>query len=156
GCPYKCSYCAQRMMTGNTYRWRPIPVVLEELEILVNRSGARQVFFLDDNFCFKRSHAIELCEAIRDSGLGRKCEFSLQTRADNFYRELVPTMRAAGFTSVGFGMETATEQLLDIIHKEETVQQHVDAIKLARENDMEVAMFMIYGLPTESHADRKV
>src|SRR5262249_54400333 len=155
GCPYRCTYCAQRMMTGNTYRWRPINVVVEELEILVNRFGAKSIFFLDDNFCFNRAHAIELCTKIKDSGLGNKCEFSLQTRADNFYKELVPTMRAAGFTSVGFGMETATEKLLDIIRKEETVEQHVRAIHLARENDMEVAMFMIFGLPTESHADRK-
>lgn len=155
GCPFRCSYCAQRMMTGNTYRWRPIPVVMRELDTLVNRLGARQIFFLDDNFCFKRSHTIELCEAIRDSGLGKKCEFSLQTRADNFYKELVPVMAAAGFTSVGFGMETATDRLLDIINKEETVGQHVEAIARAHANGMEVAMFMIFGLPTESHADRK-
>jgi len=155
GCPYRCTYCAQRMMTGNTYRWRPIDVVIAELDILINQLGAKSIFFLDDNFCFKRSHTIELCEKIRDAGLGEKCEFSLQTRADNFYKELVPVMRQAGFTSVGFGMETATEKLLDVICKEETVEQHVKAIALARENDMEVAMFMIFGLPTESHADRK-
>jgi anaerobic magnesium-protoporphyrin IX monomethyl ester cyclase len=155
GCPYRCNYCAQRMMTGNTYRWKPIDMVVHELDTLVNRFGAKSIFFLDDNFCFKRSHTIELCERIRDSGLGKKCEFSLQTRADNFYKELVPVMREAGFTSVGFGMETATDKLLDIIGKEETVEQHVQAIDLAKKNGMEAALFMIYGLPTESHEDRK-
>ena len=128
---------------------------MKELDILINQLGARSIFFLDDNFCFKRSRTIALCEKIRDSGLGNRCEFSLQTRADNFYKELVPIMRAAGFTSVGFGMETATEKLLDIIGKEETVEQHVQAVNLARQHGMEVAMFMIFGLPTESHADRK-
>jgi len=155
GCPFKCSYCAQRMMTGNTYRWRPIEIVLEELDILVNRFGAESIFFLDDNFCFKRSHTIELCERIRESKLGEKCDFSLQTRADNFYEDLVPVMRAAGFTSVGFGMEVGTDALMDQIKKGETIQQHIDAVKLAKRHDMDVAMFMIFGIPTETHADRK-
>jgi len=156
GCPYKCTYCAQRMMTGNTYRWRPIDVVLEELDILINRFGARNIFFLDDNFCFKRAHTIELCERLRDSGLGKQCEFSLQTRADNFYEQLVPIMREAGFTSVGFGMETGTEKLIEIINKGETIEQHIEAINLAKKHGMDAALFMIYGFPTETHKDRKL
>ena len=155
GCPFKCSYCAQRMMTGNTYRWRPTEVVLEELDILINRFGAQSIFFLDDNFCFKKSHAIELCSRIRDSKLGKKCKFSLQTRADNFYEELVPVMREAGFNSVGFGMEVGTDALMNQIKKGETIQQHIDAVAMAKRHGMDVAMFMIFGIPTETHADRK-
>lgn len=155
GCPFKCSYCAQRMMTGNTYRWRPIEVIIEELDILINRFGAEAIFFMDDNFCFKRSHTIELCERIRDSKLGEKCHFSLQTRADNFYEDLVPIMRAAGFTSVGFGMEVGTDALMEQIKKGETIQQHIDAVAMAKRHGMDVAMFMIFGIPTETHADRK-
>lgn len=155
GCPFKCSYCAQRMMTGNTYRWRPIDVVLKELDILVNRFHATSVFFLDDNFCFKRQHTIDLCSRIRDAKLGDNCDFSLQTRADNFYEELVPIMREAGFTSVGFGMEVGTDALMAQIHKGETIQQHVEAVAMAKKHGMDVAMFMIYGIPTETHEDRK-
>ncbi len=149
GCPFKCSYCAQRMMTGNTYRWRSIDIIIEELDILINKFGAEAIFFLDDNFCFKRSHTIELCERIRNSRLGLKCQFSLQTRADNFYEDLVPIMREAGFTSVGFSMEVGTDALMDQIKKGETIQQHVDAVNMAKRHGMEVAMFMIFGIPTE-------
>jgi len=155
GCPYKCTYCAQRMMTGNTYRYKSPELIVEELDVLVNRFGAKNVFFMDDNFCFKKSRTKEVCDALIKSGLGKKCHFSLQTRADNFYRDVVPMLREAGFTSVGFGMETGVERLVTVIGKGETIEQHIAAVKLAQESGMDVALFMIFGLPTETHADRK-
>ncbi len=154
GCPYKCSYCSQRMMTGSTYRYKSPNRIVEELDILVNRFGAKSVFFLDDNFCFKKARVKEVCDALIASGLGAKCSFSLQTRADNFYPEVVPMLKEAGFTSVGFGMETGVERLVKQIHKGETIQQHSDAIRLAQRHGMDVALFMIFGFPTETHADR--
>lgn len=154
GCPYKCTYCAQRMMTGNTYRFKSPRLIVEELDVLVNRFGAKNVFFLDDNFCFKKSRTKEVCEALIESGLGKKCSFSLQTRADNFYKDVVPMLKEAGFTSVGFGMETGSDRLAEIIGKGETVRQHIDAVRLAQAHGMDVALFLIFGLPTETHEDR--
>ncbi len=154
GCPYKCSYCSQRMMTGSTYRYKSPQKIVEELDILVNRFQAKSLFFMDDNFCFKKARVKEVCEALVASGLGKKCRFSLQTRADNFYPDVVPMLKEAGFTSVGFGMETGVARLAAQIHKGETLQQHIDAVRLAQRHGMDVALFMIFGFPTETHADR--
>ena len=63
-------------------------------------------------------------------------------------------MKEAGFDSVGFGMETGVERLAKQIHKGETLQCHIDAIRLAQKHKMDVALFMIFGFPTETHADR--
>jgi len=154
GCPYKCSYCSQRMMTGSTYRYKSIQTIMGELDTLINHFGVKSLFFLDDNLCFKKSRVKELCEALNASGLKQKCSFSLQTRADNFYPEMVPLLKEAGFDSVGFGVETGVERLANIVHKGETLQQHREAVALARKHGMDVAIFMIFGFPTETHADR--
>ncbi len=155
GCPYRCNYCSIRMMNGTTYRYLTPERIVAELDVLVNRYGQKQVMFYDDNFCFKKRRVKEVCDAIISAGLQKKCAFSLQTRADNFYPEVVPMMAEAGFKSVGFGMETGIERLSHIINKEETVQQHRDAVNLARKNGMSTSLFMIFGLPTETHEDRK-
>ncbi|MBI3318502.1 MAG: radical SAM protein, partial [Candidatus Omnitrophica bacterium] len=151
---YKCAYCSQRIMTGSTYRYKSPQGIVRELDVLVNRFKAKSVFFLDDNFCFKKSRVKEVCDALIASGLGKKCSFSLQTRADNFYPDVVPMLKEAGFTSVGFGMETGVERLVKQIQKGETLQCHIDAVKLAQKNKMDVALFMIFGFPTETHRDR--
>ncbi len=155
GCPYRCNYCSIRMMNGTTYRFLSPERIVTELDILINKYGQKQVVFYDDNFCFKKRRVKEVCDAIIKADLHKKCAFSIQTRADNFYPDVVPMMAEAGFKHAGFGMETGIDRLHHIINKEETVQQHRDAVNLAKKYGMTTALFMIFGLPTETHEDRR-
>jgi anaerobic magnesium-protoporphyrin IX monomethyl ester cyclase len=155
GCPYKCTYCSQRMLTGTTYRYKSAARIVQELDILVNQYNQKQVVFYDDNFCFKPKRVIEVCEAIMSSGLHKKCSFSIQTRADNFPASLVPIMAEAGFKHAGFGMETGVNRLATLIGKGETVEQHLEAVELGKKYGFEISLFMIFGLPTETKAERE-
>lgn len=154
GCPYKCSYCSQRLMTGLTFRYRSPERIVEELRILIEKYGRNHIVFYDDNFSFKKKRVIEVCEAIVKSGLHKKAGFFIQTRADNLYEEIMPYLKEANFTGVGFGMETAVERLAQVIVKNETVDTHKKAINLARKWGLDVSVFMIFGLPTETRAER--
>jgi radical SAM superfamily enzyme YgiQ (UPF0313 family) len=155
GCPYKCTYCSQRMLTGATYRYKSAERIVAELRVLIEEYGQKQIVFQDDNFCFKRKRVVDVCQAIIDAGLHTQCAFSIQTRADNFQAEFAPIMAAAGFRHAGFGMETGLDHLASLIGKGETVQQHIDATELAKKNGMSVSLFMIFGLPTETSVDRE-
>jgi radical SAM superfamily enzyme YgiQ (UPF0313 family) len=155
GCPYKCTYCSQRMLTGTTYRYKSAGRIVEELDILINKYGQKQIVFYDDNFCFKKKRVVDVCDAIMSAGLHKKCAFSIQTRADNFYPDIVPLLAEAGFKHAGFGMETGINRLANLIGKGETVEQHLDAVKLAKRYGFEVSLFMIFGLPTETKEDRE-
>jgi hypothetical protein len=57
---------------------------------------------------------------------------------------------------IGFGLETASERLAEVIVKDQTVETHTKSIKLAREWGIDVVVFMIYGLPTETKEDRRL
>jgi radical SAM superfamily enzyme YgiQ (UPF0313 family) len=155
GCPYKCTYCSQRMLTGTTYRYKSAERIVEELSILVNQYGQKQIVFYDDNFCFKANRVIDVCEAIMMAGLHEKCAFSVQTRADNFPPDLVPILARAGFRHAGFGMETGVNRLARLIGKGETVEQHLAAVELAKKHGFDVSLFMIFGLPTETSGERE-
>ena len=155
GCPYKCTYCSQRMLTGTTYRYKSASRIVEELSILVDRYRQRQIVFYDDNFCFKARRVVDVCNAIMAAGLHEKCAFSVQTRADNFPADLVPVLAAAGFTHAGFGMETGANRLAKLIGKGETVEQHLEAVELGKKHGFDVSLFMIFGLPTETRVERE-
>ena len=155
GCPYKCTYCSQRMLTGTTYRYKSAGRIVEELDILINRFGQKQIVFYDDNFCFKAKRVIDVCQAIMAAGLHEKCAFSVQTRADNFPPDLVPVMAAAGFKHAGFGMETGVNRLARLIGKGETVEQHLEAVALGKQHGFDISLFMIFGLPTETQQERE-
>jgi radical SAM superfamily enzyme YgiQ (UPF0313 family) len=53
GCPNHCSFCSQRMMTGTTYRYKSVGLVVDELELLVRTYHQETIVFYDDNFASK-------------------------------------------------------------------------------------------------------
>ena len=155
GCPYKCTYCSQRMLTGTTYRYKSAGRLVEELDILIHQYKQKQIVFYDDNFCFRAKRVIDVCQAIMEAGLHKKCAFTVQTRADNFPADLVPILAEAGFKHAGFGMETGVNRLARLIGKGETVEQHLEAVALGKKHGFEISLFMIFGLPTETSGERE-
>ncbi len=159
GCPYRCSYCSQRLMTGTTYRYKSAEKIVEELSILVDVYKQKQIAFYDDNFCLQRKRVHKLCDMLIETGLNRRVSLSVQTRADNLLEhggaELVRHMVEAGFTHVGFGLETGVQRLANLTRKDETVECHLEAASLCKKHGMSVSLFMIFGFPTETDEDRE-
>ena len=154
GCPYECIFCSNRIITGKKYRYRSAESTMEELELLFREYGIRHVFFVDDNFIVNHKRAFKIIELIRKSGICGKMTFSFQGRADNFDYRLFKKLYETGFTSVDFGIETASERIMKIINKGETVAECVKAVKAAKEIGLHVTSSFIYALPTETHQDR--
>ena len=157
GCPYRCSYCSQRLLTGTTYRYRSPELVVEELDILVNTYNLKQIGFFDDNFCLVKKRVHELCDLIIENNLHEKLSLAVQTRADNVVaggEDVIRHMAEAGFTSIGYGLETGVQRLANLIRKDETIETHLEATQMAQKHGMKVALFMIFGLPTETRKDR--
>jgi radical SAM superfamily enzyme YgiQ (UPF0313 family) len=155
GCPYKCTYCSQRMLTGTSYRYKSARRIVDELQVLVEQYDQKQIYFYDDNFSFKQKRVIDVCDQIVERGLNKKCTFAIQTRADNIPDAIIPAIRKANFVHVGFGMETGSERLAKVIVKGETVEDHIDAVKRCQKVGLEVSLYMIFGLPTETAKERE-
>ena len=159
GCPYRCSYCSQRLLTGTTYRYRSAEKIVEDLELLVDKYGQEAIVFYDDNFCLHSRRVHELCDLIVVRGLHKRVKLSVQTRADNVLvnggEDLVRHMAESGFNHMGFGLETGVQRLADLVRKDETVECHLETTKLCQKFGMDVSFFMIFGLPTETKKDRE-
>lgn len=106
GCPYHCSFCAKENFR-NSYRRRPLTVILQELDALIAQ-GVEYVYFIDEIFLPWR----ELLEAL----VARAIVFGIQTRIDLWNREMLDLLGEAGCVSIEAGVEsitTAGRQLLD-------------------------------------------
>jgi radical SAM superfamily enzyme YgiQ (UPF0313 family) len=55
---------------------------------------------------------------------------------------------------INFGLETASERLMVILNKKETVQQNIEAVKLSKKYGFGVSGTFILGLPTETRQER--
>ena len=60
GCPFRCEFCSVRKFFGDTYRFRPIPDIIDEVKTLPHRL----VMFNDDNIIGDPSFSRELLNAL--------------------------------------------------------------------------------------------
>ena len=95
-----------------------------------------------------------MCEAMRDNKFYTKTRFGCYTRGDTVNEEVLFYLKEAGFTTIGFGMETASERLMKNINKGETVEDNIRGVKLAKKFGFRVNATFIMGLPTETRDER--
>lgn len=154
GCPHKCIFCSNRITTGRRYRTRSAGDIAEELDMLYRKYKKRDILFLDDNLLVNKKRLYSLFDEIRGRGLHEKMNFSFQARGDNVSEELLKDLYDSGFKSVFFGMETASEEIMKVLKKGETVAQCADAVRMAKKAGLHVSATFIYALPGETHEDR--
>lgn len=154
GCPFDCIFCSQRAITKRRYRYVASDRVIEELDYLVNNMKQSNITFFDDYFTGHKNRVLELCEKIKGKGLHKKASFFAQSRGDSVDREVLKAMKSANFNCLMLGFETASEDLMQLINKKETVLDNINAVKLAKELGFATEATFIYGFPTETFNDR--
>ena len=107
GCPYDCGYCYNSVV--NERRWRPFPIdhVLANLELLVEKYGARTIYFVDDNACVSHERFGTLLTEIARRNYGINLAFQ-GLRVDDILRfdaETLDLLRQAGVRSLDVGVE---------------------------------------------------
>lgn len=154
GCPYDCIFCSQRLITGRVYRYVGVEKVMQELRLLITEYNEKSIVFMDDNFLVNKDRVRLLCERIIKAGFHKKTVFHCQARGDAVDRDILAHLKNAGFKYIDFGIETASERLMKIINKRETVQDNIDAVKLSKGMGFQVSATFILGLPTETRKER--
>ncbi len=155
GCPYNCIFCSQRSISGGNYRYLSSPRVVAEIDLLVNKYGQKYISFFDDNFVVDKNRTKELCQLIRERNFPKDVIFDCQTRGDAVNEDILQELKSAGFKSIFFGLETASERLMKLINKGETVKQNFAGVKLAKKIGFQVSAAFILGLPTETREERR-
>jgi anaerobic magnesium-protoporphyrin IX monomethyl ester cyclase len=151
GCPYNCVYCETRRLWGVGCRAFSPKRVVDEIKHLAANYGTKGIYFLGDNFTIHQKRTVELCELMKESKLD--IEWVCDTRADMISRDLLRTMKAAGCRTIWFGVESGSPRILEKINKGVTMEQTVQAFKLCREEDIQIACSFILGIPGETISD---
>ncbi len=152
GCPFPCTYCSGtlRSSSGRAYRRRSPENVVEEVDRL-QALGVTVMHFKDDIFTLERDHSMALLEAL--ARRRRPVPFTVQTRVDRVDPELLAAMKAAGCTTVSFGVESGSQVIVDRLKKMATVQQARDAFRWARQAGLLRVAFFLLGNPGETRED---
>ncbi|MCD4702649.1 MAG: B12-binding domain-containing radical SAM protein [Candidatus Aegiribacteria sp.] len=153
GCPYHCTFCAGYRITGRNIRHRPLSVVGEAIELLVNSFGAKEIHIEDDNFTFDDDYATQFClEAIR-----RQYPVFYSTpngvRLDSLNDHLLELMKRAGWYVIHCGIESGSDRILRSVRKNLSTSEIRTKIALINRVGLSTAGYFILGLPGETVDD---
>lgn len=153
GCPHKCIFCTVNSILGNHIRYRSAASVLDELEYWYER-GIRKFQFGDDNLIANHARLTEICDGIKMrhlTGLVLRCGQGI--RADLLTRQVLETMRAAGFKHLGIGVESSSDKVLQALKKGTTIAKIEAGVSLACEMGFDVTLLFVIGSPGETFRD---
>ena len=150
GCPFKCTFCAAKTVSGTKVRMRSAENILSEIDMLCLNHSIKEVIFLDDHFLFSRKRAVDIMQGIieRDYGITWKCAnvavFSLTD-------QILDLMRKSGSYQLTLSIESGDQFVLkNLIKKPVDLKMAEEVVRQAKSMGFEVISNFVFGFPGET------
>jgi radical SAM superfamily enzyme YgiQ (UPF0313 family) len=151
GCPYRCNWCSHAVY-GFSHRRRSPSNVADEVAWIIDRYDPDQLWYADDVFTISHPWLHSYAAELRKRGIHRP--FETITRADRLQSEdAVRALKELGCHRIWIGSESGSQRILDAMQRGVTVEQVRKAVRLAKQHDIEVGMFLMWGYEGEELED---
>jgi radical SAM domain protein len=139
GCPYTCSFCFCKEITGGKYFARKIDEVMEELESIKER----EVYIVDDDFLFNEDRLNLFCDELEKRNIHKR--FLVYGRADFIasHEKVIGRLSRHGLSAVIVGVESVREKDLKDFNKRSSLENNEKAIRILQKYGIELYATMI-------------
>ena len=97
---------------------------------------------------------VAMLSAVRDTwGLAADAEITTESNPDSVDADYLAALKAAGFTRVSFGMQSAVPHVLATLERTHDPERVPLVVQWAKDAGLEVSLDLIYGTPGESLDD---
>jgi len=139
GCPWDCSFCSAWTFYGRSYRKASPQKAAEDLASIREPN----VFLVDDVAFIHPEHGFAIGQELERRGV--KKQYYLETRCDVLIknRELFAYWKTLGLYYMFLGLEALDEEALKLHRKRITTGENFEALEIAREIGLTVAVNII-------------
>lgn len=148
GCPFNCAFCCR--IFGRKVRHHSIERIIKEIKMLVDDYDAKEINLEADTLTVNRKFLFSLCDGLISSGLSKKISWTCESRIDTVDENVLRKMKEAGCWQTSYGVETGSQRLLDIIHKDITIGQIEKTFAFTKNVGVSIRAFYMLGIPTET------
>lgn len=156
GCPYSCNYCTDQVFYRRRLNAYRADRVVREVTELVERYRLEEVAFLDSNFPVDVRRAVEIGRGLIASKV--KFRWTVQASTDLLCRmsdEDVQLLADSGLSHMGFGTESASQEVLALMNKKhQRIQDMFETARKTERAGIRVTFNLILGYPGETEQDR--
>ena len=146
GCPGRCTFCYQ--IFGRRLRARSGRNVADEVKLLKERYGIREICFYDDTFTAIRHNVLDFCRIAIEEKLD--ITWSCFARVDFINEEVLYAMKAAGCHQIMFGFEAASPEILNAIQKKTNIEKASEAVRMTKKIGIAIRAAFMIGSPQET------
>ena len=154
GCPYRCGFCYNLQFNKRRWRGADAEKVLADLERAVKLYRLDAVNFVSDNFFVKKDRVRRICSGILERGLD--LVWHADMRIDTFLSyddDLLCLMKKSGCVELTFGVETGSDRMLELIHKDISAGEVLRVHERALAFGFKMNYHFMIGFPEEGRAD---
>lgn len=154
GCPFGCGFCAETSMYGRGWMGFSPERVVDDLERLVKDHGVNAFDFADTNFFVSKKRVRAICEGIIERGLDIKWAADVRTKQFiDFSPDLRQLIYDAGCRRLLLGAESGSQQALEQIGKQTTVDDTLHVSRICDKLGIIVRFTTMFGFPGEPEKD---
>lgn len=154
GCPHECNYCSVRLSMGKKFRARSPENVFAEF-LYWYKKGFCSFDINDDCFTLDLKRAEKICDLIIRSKIKIKFQLYNGIRADRVSLSLLKKMKKAGCGFISYGCESGSQEILDKIRKNITIEQVKRAVEWTNKVKIKNSVNFIIGHREESYSQAK-
>jgi anaerobic magnesium-protoporphyrin IX monomethyl ester cyclase len=148
---HRCTFCSWTTLYPE-FRLRKPESLLDEIGMLIDRYGVREVF--DDTGTFPTGKWLDkFCRGMIDRGYSRRVSLGCNLRFNAVNQEQFYLMKKAGFRILLFGLESASQKTLDRLNKGIKVDDIIEGCRMAARAGLEPHITIMLGYPWETRED---
>ncbi len=151
GCPYPCSFCSVAPIWNHRTTFRKTEHIIEEIRMLREKYGIRQILFQDEFFYSGEKKMLEFCDAIEEMNLD--IEWKCFGRVNLVTEKAMKRMAEVGCTEIRYGIESGSDAVLSQVTKKFSIEEAVRALDMSLKIFPAVEAFFIWGFPFEDMND---
>jgi radical SAM superfamily enzyme YgiQ (UPF0313 family) len=149
GCAYgQCTFCFESGKFRTKYRYRSAQNLIDEIELLRDRYGIREIVFNDDDLLSNGKLLMEFSRLAIARNLGVR--WSCWGRITPCTKQLLAAIAQAGCWLVSFGIESGNQDLLDKLQKGMTLEKCRQVVGWCHEVGLEVMGTFMLAIPGET------
>jgi radical SAM superfamily enzyme YgiQ (UPF0313 family) len=148
GCPYDCTFCANRK---RKVRFRPLESVIEELRFLKETYDIDGFYIHDDTFTIKNNRVIEFCERLM--GLKYRFVWGMEGRVNQFPDNVFRALKKSGCIQIDFGVESGSQESLNRMKKGIKIHDTEEVFRRCRAEKIRTYANILINTPEETEED---
>ncbi len=152
GCAHKCLHCPVPSVYNGRIRKNDLDILLQDVDNLVS-VGAEHITFGDPDFLNAPSYATSVLSAVHNSFPQLTFDLTIKVSHIVKYADLFPEIAHNGCLFVVSAFESASDRILDLLHKGHTVKDMEDSVRSLRMNGIEPRVSLMPFTPWTTRND---